>query len=95
MITRSELESLVSWVRSASRRVRVYFTGYRYVLTIGRYVEATDASGRTVPWATAFGSKAPHDVLSSFKVERVVLEEEGSTKTFSSVEELLKYAGIR
>lgn len=95
MITRSELESLVSWVRSASRRVRVYFRGYKYVLTVSRYVEATDISGRPVPWATAFGSKAPHDVLSSFKIERVVLEEEGYAKTFNSIEELLKHAGIR
>ncbi|MEM1508532.1 MAG: hypothetical protein QXY49_04630 [Thermofilaceae archaeon] len=95
MITRSELESLVSWARSASRKVRVYFRGYKYVLTVSRYVEATDISGRAVPWATAFGSKAPHDVLSSFKIERVVLEEEGHTKTFNSIEELLKHAGIR
>jgi hypothetical protein len=94
-VTRRDVEELVSWARLTSRRVRVRFRGYRYMVVIGRYVEAADLSGRTVPWATAFGSRAPHDVLSSLPVEEVVVEEGGSTRSFTSVEELLAYAGIR
>jgi len=94
-VTKRDVEELVSWARSTSRRIRVRFRGYRYAVVIGRYVEAADPSGRTVPWATAFGSRAPHDVLSSLPVEGVLVEEGGSTRSFASIDELLAYAGIR
>jgi hypothetical protein len=94
-VTKKELEELVSWVRSSSRRVRVRFRGYRYTVVIGRYVEAADPSGRIVPWISAFGSRAPHDVLSTLPVEEILVEEGGALRTFASIEELLAYAGIK
>lgn len=94
-VTKKELEELVSWTRSTARRVRVRFRGYRYMVVVGRYVEAADPSGRVVPWISAFGSRAPHDVLSSLPVEEVLVEEGGAIKTFASIEELLAYVGIK
>lgn len=94
-IARKELEELVAWARSGSRKVRVKFKGYRYSLLISRYIGAVDATGRAVPWTLAFGSRSPHDVLSSLPVERVVVDEPGSTAVFNSLEELLKRAGVR
>ncbi len=94
-VTKRDVEELVAWARLTSRRIRVRFRGYRYAVVIGRYVEAADLSGRTVPWTVAFGSRAPHDVLSSFPVEKVLVEEGESTKSFASIDELLAYAGIR
>ncbi|RLF06244.1 MAG: hypothetical protein DRK00_02155 [Thermoprotei archaeon] len=94
-LTYRELQALVSWARSGSRRVRIRLSGYRYSISISRYIRAVDPSGRVIPWGTAFGTRAPHDVLSSFKVEEVVVEEGGEEKSFKSLEELLRYAGIR
>ncbi|RLE71194.1 MAG: hypothetical protein DRJ43_00170 [Thermoprotei archaeon] len=94
-ITYRELEKLVSWTRSTSRRIRIYLEGYRYLISIGRYIRAEDLSGREVSWRTAFGLRPPHDVISSFKIRRIVVEEEGISKEFTSMNELLEYAGIR
>jgi len=94
-ITYRELEKLVSWTRSTSRRVRIYLEGYRYLVSIGRYIRAEDLSGREVSWRAAFGLRSPHDVISSFRVRKIVVEEEGVSREFTSVNELLEYAGIR
>lgn len=94
-ITRRELEELVSWARSTSRRIRVRFKGYRYMVVISRYVEALDPSGRVVPWTAAFGSRAPHDVLSSLPIEEIVVEGGGASRSFTSMGDLLAYAGVR
>lgn len=94
-LTQRELESLVNWTRAGSRRVRIRFKGLRYAVVIGRYVEAVDATGRRVPWHVAFGSRPPHDVLSSFPIEEIVVDESGSSTTFATLSDLLKHAGIR
>lgn len=94
-LTNKELQALISWARSGSRRIRVRLRGCRYSVGIDRYVRAVDPSGRVVPWGTAFGTRAPYDVLSSFEVEEVRVEEGGEEKKLGSLEELLRYAGIR
>lgn len=94
-LTPRELEGLVTWARSGSRRVRIRFRGLRYSVMISRYIETIDAAGRRVPWQVAFGSRPPHDILSSFFIEEIVVDEAGSSKTFATLSDLLKYAGIR
>ncbi len=94
-VTPRELEELVAWARAGPRRITVKFKGYRFMVAIGRFVEALDASGRRVPWQAAFGSRPPHDVLSSLPIERITVEERGSAETFTSIGELLKKAGVR
>ncbi|MEM0226723.1 MAG: hypothetical protein QXF46_07575 [Thermofilaceae archaeon] len=94
-LTQRELEALVNWARSGSRRVRIKFKGLKYSVLISRYVEAVDAAGRRVPWQVAFGSRPPHDVLSSFSIEEIAVDEAGSSKTFATMSDLLKHAGIR
>lgn len=94
-ITPRELEDLVSWARAGPRRIRVKFKGYRFMLVIGRYVEAVDAAEKKIAWHVAFGSRPPHDVLSSLPIEEIVVEEAGLSKSFPSLTELLKYAGIK
>ncbi|MCD6358133.1 MAG: hypothetical protein J7L75_06115 [Thermoproteales archaeon] len=94
-LTHKELQALISWTRSGSRRVRIRLRGCRYSVSIGRYIRAVDPAGRVIPWGTAFGTRAPHAVLSSFKVEEVIVEEGGGEKRFGSLEELLRYAGLR
>ncbi|MCS7104151.1 MAG: hypothetical protein NZ954_01110 [Thermofilaceae archaeon] len=93
-ISQKELEEIVLWARAGSRRVKVKFKGYRYMVSISRYVEALDPSGRVIAWTTAFGSRSPQDVLSSLPVESIIVEE-GEQKTFTTLEDLLKYAKIR
>lgn len=94
-ITARELEEVVSWARAGSRRVRVKFKGYRYSVLISRYVEVVDAIGRKVPWQAAFGSRPPHDVLSTLPIEEIRVEEPDSTRAFASLDDLLKLAGVR
>ena len=90
-ISRRELEELIEWTRSGSRRIRIRFKGYRYSVVIDRFVKAVDRQGRGVSWPTAFGTRSPYDVISSFKIEEVVLEGGEQPKRFGSLRELLEY----
>ena len=90
-ISRRELEEIIEWTRSGSRRIRIRFKGYRYSVVIDRFVKAVDRQGRGVSWPTAFGTRSPYDTISSFRIEEVVLESGGQTERFSSLRELLEY----
>jgi len=79
------------WVKTVKGRITFIFEGYRYRLVINRFIHAEDEEGKTIEWSRAFGSQLPHQVLSSFKIKRIIVKREDREYVFKSLKELLKF----
>jgi len=93
-LTLSHLEEIVKWTRSRNSRIRIYLQGTDKIISIYKYVRAEDSQGRPLPWIQAFGPRPPHIILSSYKISKIVIEEEGGQTTLSSIKELLSRLNI-
>jgi len=93
MISYSNLLRLYKKARDMKAHIVFSFEGTRYKLVINRYIHARDEYDRRVPWTVAFGSKLPHDVLSTFKVKSIVVKLGDRTLNFNDLREFLKWIG--
>lgn len=93
MVTFSDLERVLEWARATNRRVLIYFCRHPYVLAVDNLIHAETRDGKRAPWFRAFGPKQPHQVLLSYKVEAIVIEDSrGSRRELPGLRELLEIA---
>ncbi len=90
MVTFREVERILEWSKSRGARIIIDFKGYPYSIVIDRFIRAAERGGGFVEWHRAFGPRPPHLVLSSMRIERVIVEEGDHQETLKSLEELLR-----
>ena len=73
MVSMSDVQRIRDWALANNFRVVFSFEKYPYVLVIDRVIHARDNNDVIVDWSKAFGSKLPHQVLSSLKLRRIVI----------------------
>jgi len=79
------------WVKTVKGRITFIFEGYRSRLVISRFIHAEDEEGKTTEWSKAFGSRLPHQVLSSFKIKRIIVKRGKEEHVFKSLKELFEF----
>ncbi|HDJ89161.1 MAG TPA: hypothetical protein ENG40_00500 [Thermoprotei archaeon] len=89
VISFSDIRRLRNWAKENKLKIKVTFQGVPYTLVINKYIRAEDRTGRKIEWFQAFGTKSPHQVLSSFKIEKITIRGKTSKEIYN-IEELLR-----
>jgi len=82
VISQRDLIKLSAWAKKNNARIVFELEG-KYNLAINKYLHAEDKAGSRVSWNRAFGPLPPSEVLSRFKVQRIVFVQGGQEREFS------------
>lgn len=91
-MTHSQLIKLNRWAKEVHGKIIFYFEGHTFTLVLDGVIHAEDTTGRRASWSTAFGPQSPSDVISSYKVRKIVVRIEDNELTFKSMKEFMEYA---
>jgi len=90
MVTFRDLERVLAWTKANNARVVITFRGYPYSVVIDKFIRASERGGGFVEWYRAFGPRPPHIVLSSMKIEKIVVKAGDREETLENLRELLR-----
>lgn len=91
MVSFSDMEKVLRWSKDTGAKITIIFAGIPYRLQIYKLFRATDNQGRFVSWTKAFGTKQPHQVVDTFKVEMVRISwPDGREETLDDFKKLLE-----
>lgn len=90
MVTFRDVEKVLAWTKANNARVVIIFRRYPYSVVIDKFIRASERGGGFVEWYKAFGPRPPHIVLSSMKIEKIIVKAGSREETLENLGELLK-----
>lgn len=86
------MKELYVMAKDKNLKIRFFFKNLRYILCIDGLIRARDKNFNIVSWSLAFGTRTPYDVLQTFKIEKIEVEESsGNMRVFERFDELLSW----
>jgi len=97
VLRREDFQKKYLTAKKTHLSINFFFKNLRYILCINGMVCAKNKNFEIVPWQKAFGSKMPHEILTTFELEKVEVKLKGSKyehekeKIFNNIEEFIKW----
>jgi len=73
MFTHNDILRIREWAEKRNAKIIFRFKNYPYILVIEKMIKSQDINERTVDWIRAFGTKKPHQVISSMPIDSITI----------------------
>ncbi|MCX8169313.1 MAG: hypothetical protein N3E39_03840 [Candidatus Methanomethylicia archaeon] len=71
---KEELRKIHTIAKEKGLKILIFFKDSKYLLYINSLIKAEDKNFNPIIWTMAFGRKAPHEVISALKIEKIEVE---------------------